>query len=547
MVESGRRCNAAPVVGLKTMRILGAHTMGHDTCVCLFQDGVLEFACESERVSRIRHDMDVRGCLQHLFEATRLRPSDIDALVFDTPVASAVADIEDVETVVPSAHRDALVAHGWSRMLGRRMPCAVVAHEAAHAALAAHFAGWRDDCLIFVNEGWGGFSQNSTFRYSSGAFELLAANALPWFGTGFGWSAISYLLGIGDTPSSPGRTMALGGYGRWSDAAAELIATSPVRFAPETGGWIVCGADEIVSFLSAHPSFDCRADFVATFQRLFTDVVVDYCRRAVAKSDCSMLSLSGGCALNLPANTALRAAFYGDIPIPPNCNDSGQAIGAVLFYLQTQLGVTPCPFGVYRCGITLDAAIAVDRCRMAGFELRPFDGDAVASSIADGMVVALAQGCSELGPRALGHRSLLASAHAPGMRRRVSEQLKGREWYRPLGGVITVEAFASLLAGQRPSPYMLFNYELPASCGPEARHVDGTSRLQTVGADANPRLWAILTAYADRTGHGVVINTSLNAKGKPIAYRSTDVLEDFMDSDVDVFVFDDVTALRPRR
>jgi hypothetical protein len=104
--------------------------------------------------------------------------------------------------------------------------------------------------------------------------------------------------------------------------------------------------------------------------------------------------------------------------------------------------------------------------------------DTVALWIASGMVVAMAQGCSELGPRALGNRSVLASAHVRGMRKRVSEELKGREWYRPMGGVIALEAFDELFGGQHESPYMLFNYDLPEIEGPEARHVDGSSRLR---------------------------------------------------------------------
>ena len=78
-------------------------------------------------------------------------------------------------------------------------------------------------------------------------------------------------------------------------------------------------------------------------------------------------------------------------------------------------------------------------------------------------------------PRALGNRSVLASAHVRGMRKRVSEELKGREWYRPMGGVIAWEAFDELFGGQHESPYMLFNYDLPEIEGPEARHVDGSS------------------------------------------------------------------------
>lgn len=526
------------------MRLLALHTLGHDTSVCVFNDGVLEFACESERASRTVHDPDVTHALQELWRVSGLAPSDIDHLAFTWPFLHALVRIEDALPMAQHMQAGRLHVASTSHLLDRPLPCTVVLHEAAHAALGAHYADWADDTVVVVNEGWGAFSQNSVFKYAAGALRLLELDTLPWFGTGFGWTTISSLLGVGDLPSSPGKTMAIGGYGTWSDEAAELICRAQPTYTPSTTGWRFDHTTAIESFLDAHPRFDDRAAFVHTFQALFSQVVTEHGARVLQRYGGRALSLSGGCALNLHANSALRSRLDTPLAIPPNCNDSGQAIGAALYCLHFVWGIQPLPFSVHSGGAPVDSAEGAHALRAAGWRLQDFDPDVLAHRLARGQILALAQGRSELGPRALGNRSLLASASMPGIRKRVSEHLKGREWYRPLGCVIAGDDFAHVFHGQRDSPHMLFSYAMPPALADEARHADGSSRVQTVDPASNPRLWRILKAHAELAGQPFLINTSLNAQGHPIASSARNVLDDFMKRDVDAFVFDDVMAFR---
>jgi carbamoyltransferase len=128
------------------------------------------------------------------------------------------------------------------------------------------------------------------------------------------------------------------------------------------------------------------------------------------------------------------------------------------------------------------------------------------------------------------------------MRKRMSESLKRREWFRPLGAVIRRERFGALFGGQPPSPYMLFNYDLPEGVFPEARHADGSSRLQTLDQPEHPRLHDLLAQFEELTGTAGLINTSLNGPGVAIAHSTADMLHDFVNSDVNLFVSGDLMS-----
>jgi carbamoyltransferase len=528
------------------VRLLAVHTMGHDTGLCLFDDGRLVFAVETERLTRVRHDHQVEAALEHLWAVSGMTREDIDFLVFSTNVRKGLALIEDHDCLHARLEQGELQAESHSAMLGRRLPCLLVAHEASHAVLASHY-GDAEPTFVLVNEGHGTFSRNSAFVCGPRAIRLVDHDALPWYGTGFGWTLLGYLLGFGRSPSAAGTAMALGGFGAVSTKLRDLLlrVERRVHLAPRSEQEVALRP--LMDWVSEHPAFSDRAHLMRTFQELFTEEVSRYCAEQRRAHGCTPIALSGGCALNLHANSAIRRDLWPRLAIPPNCNDSGQPLGAAVFALRMLFGIEPERYTPYRCGVAIDGAAAREVVRDAGLECAPLDVGHVAGALERGDVVALSQGAAELGPRALGHRSLLASAARTGMRRRLSEQIKGRQWFRPLGCVMRIERFEQTFAGQPPSPYMLFNYEVPDHLLPEATHVDGTSRIQTIEHGSNPVLWDILKEYEARTGEIGLINTSLNGPGRPIAQSVEDVLTDFLDRDVDLFIFDDVTARRSAR
>ncbi|MFI9600042.1 carbamoyltransferase C-terminal domain-containing protein [Streptomyces sp. NPDC052043] len=524
------------------MKVLSLHSAGHDTGVAYFEDGRLVFAIEAERLTRVKHAHSSDVALRHVLAQECVDVDGIDLVAVSTPVRSALLRIPDLDRAMERIGAGALHHRTVCEMLGRRVDCVVVTHEVSHAALAGHYADFEDGTVVLVNEGRGQLTRSSLFRVAGGRLEWVEKDPLPWYGNGFGWTAIGVLLGFGPSPSVAGKVMAMGGYGEPDERIREqLLAVDPnVMNDREL-------AERVRADLAARPrfgsGFETASHVVATFQEMFTDTVRSTLARHVTRGDTGVgpIALGGGCALNIVANSALREAFGRDIAIPPACGDAGHLVGAGIYALTQVAGVTPQPLGVYSNGAPSSRADVLNALDGAGLRALPYDEAAVARLLADGGVVALTQGSAELGPRALGHRSLLGNPAVPGMRKRMSEELKQREWYRPLGAVMRDERFTALYPGHHPSPYMLFEYRLPEGVAPEARHANGTCRIQTL-ASGEERLYGLLARFEEVSGVPALINTSLNGPGRPIAHTARDVLDDFADTSVDLFVFDDLMA-----
>jgi carbamoyltransferase len=181
------------------------------------------------------------------------------------------------------------------------------------------------------------------------------------------------------------------------------------------------------------------------------------------------------------------------------------------------------------------------------YERPPDVAEAVAEVIAADGVVAWFQGRSEYGPRALGHRSLLANPRDAATIDRLNA-VKGRESFRPVAPMILEERAAEVFEGPVPSPFMLFTHRVRPGWAPRipaALHVDGTARIQTVDRDAEPLVARMLEAVDRRTGAPVVINTSLNTAGRPMVDDPRDALECFGSAPVDALAIGPFLVRRP--
>jgi carbamoyltransferase len=185
-----------------------------------------------------------------------------------------------------------------------------------------------------------------------------------------------------------------------------------------------------------------------------------------------------------------------------------------------------------------DAGALERRLATAGLAFeRPDDiADLAADALAGNAVVAWFQGRSEFGPRALGHRSLLADPRHPANLEKLND-IKGREQFRPVAPMVLAERAAEIFEGPLPSPYMLFTHDVRPEWRdriPAVVHVDGTARIQTVDRHEEPLLARMLERFEERTGVPVVVNTSLNTAGRPMVDDPRDALECFGSSPVDL-------------
>lgn len=246
------------------------------------------------------------------------------------------------------------------------------------------------------------------------------------------------------------------------------------------------------------------------------------------------LLISGGCGLNCDWNTLWReSGLFEDVFIPPCTNDSGSAIGTAVDALRHYTGKAKIDWSVYA-----GEHFIMDEVPHVGIKGVPLDLHHVAKFINDGNVVAWVQGRYEIGPRALGNRSLLAAPFTRETHARLNE-IKQREGFRPIAPICMIEEVPKHFDCDKPSPYMLHFQKLTTDALPAITHVDGSARLQSVTANQNPILYELLAQFREQTGYGVMCNTSLNFKGTGFINRMSDLVRYAVDHKLDGMVVND--------
>jgi carbamoyltransferase len=529
------------------LRVLGINSVFHDPSAALVVDGRVVAAAEEERFSRRKHgkrpvpfsawempEQAARFCLGR----AGLRPEQLDAVAFSYDPALARTGSADVRADGWEGLRT-LYAEEAPGFLCAALPgldpdrCHFVAHHLAHAA-SAHLAGPFGSCSVLVLDGRGERASHLAGRSTGGELEVLAAQELP-HSLGLWYEAVTEHLGFLRS-SDEYKVMAMASYGRprFLDRLREDIR------ATEDGGFVV-GEHELASMAPAvrgHGEWtEAHFDLACSVQRRLEEVLLDLARWLHARTGDRWLAMAGGVALNCVANSRIaEEGPFDGVWVQPAAGDSGTALGAAL-ELARRLdepvqGMSTAALGREWDEVELERHLR--RARVP-FE-RPADlGAAVARILAGDGVVAWFQGRSEYGPRALGHRSLLANPANPGNLSRLND-IKGREQFRPVAPMVLAERAAEIFDGPLPSPHMLFTHRVRPAWReriPAVVHVDGTARVQTVSREDEPLVAHLLDCLERCTGVPVVVNTSLNTAGRPMVDDPRDALECFGSAPLD--------------
>lgn len=366
-----------------------------------------------------------------------------------------------------------------------------------------------------------------------------------------------------------GKLMGLASWGRTRLEYVSLLRGAAGRHFDREAiiweGYLACDAAAIHSEVRGVTGGDARdhrseiaLDLAASAQELFTDELVNQTRRGFAgvREEVRGLGLpepealiyGGGCALSVIANSALRHALGVPLIIPPFAHDASQFVGSAI-YACLAAG-EEFPLGRGWSGVpahTTGLITARDvRGMGSGGAAAPAD---IARRVLAGEIIAVARDGAEAGPRALGRRTLLANALDPSMRERINDDVKKREWYRPFAPMVLTEAFTDYFAeaASPASRYMLDSYRLRPEHRARLASVsgpDGVSRPQAIDRNRDPFLFEVLREIAARSGHPVVLNTSLNAPGCPIAFDLRQVIDDCNVLGVDAAVLDGMLVER---
>lgn len=530
------------------MRVLGINGVFHDPAAAIVVDGVVVAAAEEERFSRRKHgkppvpfstwelpEASARWCLAY----AGLTPADLDAVAYSYeprlagPAAGDVtADAwEGLRTLyvqrAPLFLKSALP--GLDPNLVRFVP-----HHVAHAA-SAYLAAPFPTSSVLVLDGRGERASHLAGRSVDGALKILAIQRLP-HSLGLMYEEATEHLGF-KRSSDEYKVMALAAYGRprFLPRLRELVRTTG------HGGFTVGRIDWHALAPAVRPGEEGRevhADLAASVQARLQEVLLDLARWLHEETGDRALTMAGGVALNCVANSWLAEhGPFEHLWVQPAAGDAGTALGAALYVAQ-RLGDPITPMATAALGRAwTDAELGVSLGTAAVPHERADDvAERVADALAGNAIVAWFQGRSEFGPRALGHRSLLANPSHPENLRRLND-IKGREQFRPVAPMVLAERAAEIFEGPLPSPYMLFTHRVRPAWRdriPAVVHVDGTARIQTVDRAAEPLLARLLDAVARRTGVPVVVNTSLNTAGRPMVDDPRDALECFGSAPVDL-------------
>ncbi|OBI74871.1 carbamoyltransferase C-terminal domain-containing protein [Mycobacterium sp. E740] len=551
------------------MRILGINAVFHDPAAALVVDGQIVAAAEEERFTRRKHGKQAvpfstwelpvesaRWCLQQ----AGLQPSDLDLVGYSYDPRLMDESAEGLDGLDRDwEYLRTLYAERAPRFLRSALPgldpgiVRHVRHHVAHAASSA-LASPHPDCAVLVVDGRGERSSMLAGSYRDSKLDVLATQSLP-HSLGLLYESLTEHLGF-KRSSDEYKVMAMASYGtpRFADHFRERVyACADGGFRTEPVDWDAITPARAPGAGKGGHALDRpepeHADLACSVQTVVEEVLLDLVGWLRDRTDHESLCLAGGVALNCVANSKIhRRGGFSDVWVQPAAGDSGTALGAALA-LAGEAGepVSPMPSAALGRGFSDDdIAAALDEAAVP-YE-RPADfAAAVGDALADNKLIGWFQGRAEFGPRALGHRSLLADPRRIENLERLNT-VKGREQFRPVAPMVLAERAAEIFSGGPiPSPYMLFVHDVAAEWRnriPAVTHVDNTARIQTVDR-SHPLLHDTVSRFAARTGVPVIVNTSFNTAGRPMVDSPRDALECFGSAPIDVLAIGPFIVRRP--
>ena len=554
------------------MRVLGINCFSHDTAACLLEDGRLVALAEEERFNRERHtkrfpDQAIGFCLglagigmgEVDVVALAHRPGlDLargvaDALARRAPKRLAVQAYVDANLL----RKEAMFRARW-RYRGR---ITHVGHHDAHAASAFYPSPFERAAVLTLDRG--GDFLSTTLQVGAGSRLARLAQLRNPHSLGELYSALTWYLGF-EPNADEGKTMGLAPYGtdKLVGELAGLVQRTPDGLFRVNLGWFAYhreGGWLSRAFLDRYgpPRAPESAiterdqDLAFAVQDLLEETALHLGRTLRQRSGLPDLCLAGGVALNSVMNTRLLGeAGFARIFIQPAASDAGNALGAALWVWHQQLG-RPRGEAMTHAFHGADWTEAEQAAALAGtgLEVRQVADPAseAARLLADGRIVGWFQGRAEVGPRALGARSILADPRRADTRDIVNARVKRREAFRPFAPSVLDEYGPDWFDNYAPNPFML----LVQPVRPERRaqipavtHVDGTARLQSVTAAEHPLYHRLISRFAAHTGVPVILNTSFNLRGEPIVHRPAEAVSDFLASDMDALFLGHLLATK---
>jgi carbamoyltransferase len=535
--------------------VLGLH-FGHDAGAAIVKDGVLVSSISSERITRVKKDRKLtKETVEYVLKESKLKASDIDAVALSNyekdsdnvlEIFMNENKIDGLITTLVDTHK---VLKG--RLFGNKMiPVYELPHHFGHGPSAYYMSNFDEAIVLTVdacspthpeNNSLIAVGEGTSFNYQEDAGTMISQ----------AYNVFTSSLGIGHPIFKAGSTMGLAAYGKPLKKVVENIESYVLDVHKRQDAFEhylkvyedLSGEASKVTKEIAATSFQTfnleekdklmhkkiGRDLAATVQFLFEESMVHTIKTKIEPYGIKNLCLAGGSMLNCNANSKIKElGIFDNIFIYPAAGDDGLPAGNALYVAHNVLGEKRHKYSnrdVAYTGKDYKSKIFVNHKK-------------VAQHIADGKIVAWFMGASENGPRALGHRSLLADPRDFNKREILNFVVKKREWFRPFAPSVLEEEAHNWFSPGDPSPFMLYTQKvLKPELVPAITHVDGTARIQTVSKEMDKDYYQVIKEFYNITGIPMVINTSFNSDGEPIVETEEDALRSFKNNDgIDVLV-----------
>jgi carbamoyltransferase len=544
------------------MNVLGLSAFFHESACCLLQGGRLVAAGEEERFSRVKHDARLpvsafRWCLKK----GGIGLVDLDAVAFyESPVAKvsrqiwagAAGDVLDPERP-ERAIREGL---GWDG------PILTFPHHLSHAASAFFFSGFPEAAVLTVDGvgEWDTTTYGRAGRAGGTAIDLFASVAFP-HSLGLLYSTITSYLGFAVNDGEY-KVMGLAPYGepRYLEEMRRIVVSGPegqYRLDLDYFDFVRGSrmySDALARLFGQPPRpregeiTRFHQDVARSLQAVLEEILLEKAFWLHAQTGLPDLCMAGGVALNCVANgRILREGPFRRLFVQPAAGDSGGCVGAATLAHAELTGERPGEAlqHVYLgpCSTADEISRLLGAAELPALDFRDREAEllaAVVDRLEARKVVAWFHGPLEMGPRALGGRSLLGDPRDPEMRDRLNRLVKKREAFRPFAPSVLAGHAAAHFDLDHPSPFMLETCQVTSPLDlPAVTHVDGSARPQTVEAAVAPRFAALLEAFRRRTACPLLVNTSFNVRGEPIVASPVDALLCFAATGIDTLVLED--------
>lgn len=526
------------IYGIKDRNLFEYPAYVHDHNVCIMQDGKVLQYLQLERFSRRKYDNRLDLFLEQLIEQKVIDcPEDFDLVCVNDFVGNAFISqngrLRFEADRMQNLSFDSVKANayyqydGWN---GKELNAFLCQHEIAHICSNLPFYGeFKDNSLLISIDGGSSLGNYSAFLFKDGKISHIENN---WTDLGFASklfndNSLSFRMlnaKPGEHCSVPGKLMGFASWGNYDKKIEDwLVKHNYFKEYWKKEDSILNSINQefgIVAKYDTHDPF--MQNIAATMQRIFENAILQKISLLQKRFHCDYLYYGGGCALNIVTNTKIiESGMFKDVFIAPCCNDSGLSIGAAAF-MEMQKGNKIQIHNPYLCNAGLDNT---------DYEISDNEIAATAEFLLKRKIVGVCNGSAEIGPRALGNRSLIALADSKELARKMSMEVKKREWYRPIAPIMLKEN-AEKVSFQRPNclaKFMLMDFTIKPEFQRQMEgvvHSNQTARIQTIETENDNKFMCRLLKYLNDK-HGVIalINTSFNAQGEPIVHTPQQAME----------------------